>query len=247
MRQSKNQFPVSQLPLILIHGLTVSSRYMVPIAGCLGRTYRVFAPDMPGFGKSDDPSSVLTISELADFVAAWMQECNIPIAAFMGQSMGCQVIADFAVRYPSLVAATVLIGPSMDRSGRTVIEQARRLCIDGTRTPVSSIPITIQDFLDCGLRRTLKTLHYALYDRIEKKMPYLTAPTLILRGERDPIASQEWVEELVALLPNGHLQLIPGVSHAAHYSAPAVTAQMMDTFFHATCGGFIERSGLNPK
>jgi pimeloyl-ACP methyl ester carboxylesterase len=225
--------PIDPLPIILVHGLTVSSRYMVPVARRLARYHRVFAPDLPGFGKSARPAHVLTIAELADALAAWMRACALPAAVFMGQSMGCQVIADLALRYPELVVAAVLIGPSMDRRGRTVCGQWWRLSVDGTRTPPSSLLITLRDFLDCGAVWTLKTLHYALYDRIELKLPRLAAPTLILRGERDPIASQAWVEELVRLLPNGQLQLIAGASHAAHYAAPEETTGRLLAFVRA--------------
>jgi 2-hydroxy-6-oxonona-2,4-dienedioate hydrolase len=41
--------------LILVHGLVVSSRYMVPIAELLSAHYRVYVPDLPGFGKSGKP------------------------------------------------------------------------------------------------------------------------------------------------------------------------------------------------
>ncbi len=229
-RVSVGLAPARALPIILVHGLTVSSRYMVPVIQCLAPYHNVFAPDMPGFGKSAPPSRVLTIPELADSLVAWMQVCNIPTAAFMGQSMGCQVIADLAFRHPSRLAAAVLIGPSMDRHGRTALEQARRLCIDGTRTPPTSVLIMLRDFLDCGPRRTLKTLQYALRDKIELKLPHVMAPTLIMRGERDPVASQEWVEELAESLPNGRLQLIAGVSHATQYIVPETTARVVRAF-----------------
>lgn len=227
-RVSTRQAPA--VPLVLVHGLTVSSRTMVPVARLLAPQYHVFAPDLPGFGKSERPQHILTISELADALASWMDACGLPAAVFLGQSMGCQIIADFALRYPHRTTATILIGPSMDRSGRSVLAQAWRLCIDGTRTPAWSVAIMLRDFLDCGLRRTYTTLRYALADRIEEKLPRLTAPTLILRGERDPVASQQWVEELTSLLPRGRLGVIPRASHAAQYAAPAETTRFVHAF-----------------
>lgn len=238
-RRSPEGLPANRLPLILVHGLTVSSRYMVPIAQRLAPFYSIYAPDLPGFGKSASPAHVLTIPELADALADWMQACGIASAALMGQSMGCQVIADLALRYPDRVSAAVLIGPSMDRHGRTALEQIRRLCIDGTRTPLSSLFITFRDLLDCGVARTLKTFQYALRDQIETKLPSVSAPTLILRGERDPIAPQRWVCELRDLLPHGQLQIIPGASHAAQYMAPERTAQVMLPFLESVYAGVL--------
>jgi 2-hydroxy-6-oxonona-2,4-dienedioate hydrolase len=63
-----DEFPV----VFLIHGLIVSSRYMVPTAERLAPFCRVYAPDLPGYGKSYKPGKVLTLSELADALADWM-------------------------------------------------------------------------------------------------------------------------------------------------------------------------------
>src|SRR5438067_13787370 len=38
--------------VVLVHGAVVSSRYMVPLARQLARDFRVWAPDLPGFGLS---------------------------------------------------------------------------------------------------------------------------------------------------------------------------------------------------
>ncbi len=45
-----------RLPFVLVHGLSMSSRYLVPVARRLARGYRVYAPDLPGYGKSQHPS-----------------------------------------------------------------------------------------------------------------------------------------------------------------------------------------------
>jgi 2-hydroxy-6-oxonona-2,4-dienedioate hydrolase len=39
-----------------VHGLVVSSRYMVPLAEVLACWFDVYAPDLPGFGRSEKPS-----------------------------------------------------------------------------------------------------------------------------------------------------------------------------------------------
>jgi 2-hydroxy-6-oxonona-2,4-dienedioate hydrolase len=43
-------------PVVLVHGLVVSSRYMVPLAEVLARWFDVYAPDLAGFGRSEKPS-----------------------------------------------------------------------------------------------------------------------------------------------------------------------------------------------
>src|SRR4051812_4983029 len=86
-------------PVVLVHGLGVSSHYMVPTAERLAAYCSVYAVDLPGFGKSEHPAYVLDVPQMADALDAWMEAAGLPGAAFIGNSMGCQVIVDLAVRY----------------------------------------------------------------------------------------------------------------------------------------------------
>ncbi|WP_292510847.1 alpha/beta fold hydrolase, partial [Methylobacterium sp.] len=63
-RVSINPVPDNRLPVILVHGLGMSSRYMIPLARHLAPHFRVYAPDLPGFGLSDKPHRALTVREL---------------------------------------------------------------------------------------------------------------------------------------------------------------------------------------
>src|ERR1051326_6911199 len=63
-RLSEIPVPASAPTVILVHGLAVSSGYMVPTALCLAPYYHVCAPDLPGFGKSAKPSYILNVPEL---------------------------------------------------------------------------------------------------------------------------------------------------------------------------------------
>jgi 2-hydroxy-6-oxonona-2,4-dienedioate hydrolase len=62
------------LPVVLVHGLVVSSRYMIPLGVRLTEWTHVYAPDLPGFGKSDHPERPLNIAGLADALAGWMRD-----------------------------------------------------------------------------------------------------------------------------------------------------------------------------
>jgi 2-hydroxy-6-oxonona-2,4-dienedioate hydrolase len=61
-RISVNPLPDDTPVVVLVHGLSVSSGYMVPIAQYLAPYYRVYAPDLPGFGKSAKPSHMLNVT-----------------------------------------------------------------------------------------------------------------------------------------------------------------------------------------
>ena len=61
----------------LVHGLGVSSRYMAALARQLAPFYRVFAVDLPGFGRSEKPPQALGLVELAEALAGWMRATGL--------------------------------------------------------------------------------------------------------------------------------------------------------------------------
>lgn len=229
-RVSKDPLPKDSPALILVHGLVVSGRYMVPIAELLSAHYRVYVPDLPGFGKSGKPPHVLSLVELSTTLAAWMQEAGLERAAFLGNSFGCQIIADLSVRHPGRVERAVLQGPTMDPRGRTVLRQIGGFLLDMPQEPLSLLAIELLDYLSAGTVRSWRTLRYALKDRIEGKLPNMRVPTLVVRGSRDRIVSQWWAEEVTSLLPLGRLVVIPGAAHTANYGWPLELAREVHAF-----------------
>ena len=96
---------------VLVPGLGLSGRYMMPTAELLASTGTVWVPDLPGCGRSDRPRNVSGIPELADALALWMEMHGIEAPVLIGNSFGAQVIVDFAVRYPERLDSAVLVAP----------------------------------------------------------------------------------------------------------------------------------------
>lgn len=218
------------VPVVLVHGLGVSSRYMIPAALELAEFSSVYAPDLPGFGRSGRPPRTLDIEELSDALVAWMDAVGLGRAALVGNSLGCQIIVDAAVRHPQYVLEAVLLNPSIDANARTVSQQFMNLLKDSPREPPSQLLLALFDYLECGPVRFWQTLQYGLQDRIEDKLPQMRCPTLVVRGELDPLVSQEWAEEVCRRLPRGRLVVIPGASHTANYSDPEAFVDVVRPF-----------------
>lgn len=148
----------------------------------------------------------------------------------LGNSLGCQIIADLAVGHPSRVERLVLVGPTMDRRARTRRHQFFRLLVDTFRESPSQPFIAAYDYLKFGFRRYRQTLSDALRDRIEDKLPQVVAPTLVVRGARDPIVPERWARELASRLPHGRFISVPGAAHAVNYMAPHALARIVREF-----------------
>ena len=105
--------------MVLLHGYGVSGSYMLPLARSLAPSFSVFVPDLPGFGRSEQPPTPLGIADLASALADLLDAAGLQCPAFVANSMGCQVVTELAVRRPGRVGPIVLIGPTVDPQRRT--------------------------------------------------------------------------------------------------------------------------------
>ncbi len=139
-RVPHEQPAVDRPAVVMVHGLVVSGRYMVPTAAQLAPHYRVYLPELPGFGKSEKPDHYQDLDEMADTLATWMQAIGLPQAILLGNSLGCQIIARFAVRHPEYIQSAILVGPTMDVRARTAQQEIGRWLVNALFEPFSPIP-----------------------------------------------------------------------------------------------------------
>jgi 2-hydroxy-6-oxonona-2,4-dienedioate hydrolase len=216
-------------PVVLLHGLGMSSRYFLPLACRLAPRLAVFAPDLPGFGRSDKPERALNVEQLGAAAASWIEALGIAPAVLAGHSLGCQVAIEVALRRPELVDRLVLLAPTTDRVKRAVLAECLRLLRDLPREPPALVALALRDYLRAGPWRTLRTLRYALADRPEDKLSRIACPALVLRGERDPVVTRAWAEEVARLLQSARFAEVVGAAHALHFGAPRpVAARILD-------------------
>ncbi|MBW3593125.1 MAG: alpha/beta hydrolase [Actinobacteria bacterium] len=220
--------------VVLVHGIGVTGRYLEPTMEALAPHLRVYAPDLPGWGRSDRPPRALTIPEVADALAGWLDVVGIESPTLLANSMGCQVVVDLVARSRGRADRLVLVGPTVDPASRTMPRQAARLALDSLREPPSLVALIAADYLRFGPLRFLATARHALDDRIEQKLPLVEAPTLVVRGTRDALVSQEWATDAARLLPRGELATVPGRAHAVNYNAPLALGALVRDFIART-------------
>lgn len=222
--------------VVLVHGLGMSSRYMVPLARALSTRYQVGVPDLPGFGRSERPSHLLTVAELAQSLALWMKVSGFENAVLAGNSLGCQIVIEYAAQNKDAVQAAVLLGPTMDPSTRGVLGNLGNLILDAFREPPSLALLGILGYISSGPVRTLGTFREAERHQMLRRVSEVHAKTLVLRGERDPLVSRRWAEDVTRTLLNGALIEIPGAAHALNYNSPERVSSLIFSFLDPAAG-----------
>lgn len=216
--------------VVLLHGIGMGQQYFGLLRDELSKVFDVVALDLPGFGPSPEPDDSLSMQELADLVASALTALAPTPCIAVGHSMGTQIVAELAVRHPHLVERAVLIGPTVNPAERTGWQQAMRLVQDLSNDPPIVAMIGTRLYLQAGPRWYLRQLRAMLAHDIRPLLPRIGQPTLVIRGEDDRVAPADWVEQVVAALPDDRLAIAEGKGHEAMVTGAEPVARMIREF-----------------
>lgn len=105
------------IPVVLLHGLTATHRYVVMGSKALERSgHRVIAYDARGHGGSDPAPSpdAYGYEDLVDDLRQVLDERGIARAVLAGASMGAHTLLRFALEHPERAAGLVVATPAYD-------------------------------------------------------------------------------------------------------------------------------------
>ncbi|MRG90422.1 alpha/beta fold hydrolase [Polyangium spumosum] len=96
-------------PLLLVHGLMTSSYSFRYVLEPLGRHFRVYAPDMPGSGRSDKPTGAdFSARSFGAFLAELQEALGIRGCVIAGNSLGGYVAMHLALQDPAAASRLVV-------------------------------------------------------------------------------------------------------------------------------------------
>jgi len=97
------------IPLILLHGYAETSLMWKPIIPALAERFTVIAPDLPGIGDSDIPSSGLDMKSAAVRIHDLAKSLGVQKAEVVGHDIGLMVAYAYAAQFPAEVSKLVLM------------------------------------------------------------------------------------------------------------------------------------------
>ena len=97
-------------PVLFIHGLGSSGyiEWRFNLEAVSDR-HRVYAPDLPGFGRSEKPRARYGIAYFTRFIERYMEDRGLRSAAIVGASLGGRIALELALESPRLVRKLVLV------------------------------------------------------------------------------------------------------------------------------------------
>ncbi|WP_250035611.1 alpha/beta fold hydrolase [Paractinoplanes maris] len=215
---------VPGLPVVMLHGLAVSHRYLMPTAHVLAGRHPVVVPDLPGFGLSDKPARAYDVGEHAAVVADWLAGRGLDRVAVVGHSFGAEVAARLALLVPETVAALVLAAPTTDPRGRSRRQLIGRWLLDTQVEAPWQVPILARDIVDAKPWRVLATVGHSVRNVVEDDLVKLPVRPLVLAGALDPVAPARWRAE-VAAITGGTMVTIGQAGHNVLTTSPRRSAE----------------------
>ncbi|WP_420468496.1 alpha/beta fold hydrolase [Panacagrimonas sp.] len=236
-------------PLLLVHGFGGDKDNWTRLAKHLGDDIRVIAPDLPGYGRSDAPIDAdYGLDAQVERLRMLIERLGLTRVHVGGNSMGGNIAARFAARYPNQVGSLWLIANSGVASAPQ--SELRRQIAEGRPNPlvattraeyrellgwVMAQPPTLPDALVDVLADRAIAAHtlrqrqfeqlYAQTDPLEQVLDGLPVPTHIVWGAQDRVLHAGAVEVLRKLLPQASHTVLDGIGHLPMVEAPEATAQ----------------------
>jgi len=95
-----------------------------------------------------------------------------------------------------------------------------------------------QDAAAIPLKVWLAVLDQGIVDTdLQRTLPKLTAPTLLIWGSKDPIMEEEVRQTLRDALPHAQVEILPGLGHNPFWEDPAACAAVINAFLTAAPAG----------
>ena len=96
-------------PLIIVHGGSEGAQAWKGNIVLLAKQYRVFVPDLPGFGLSSQVLDSYKVPDMVDFIDQYSKNLGLDSFYLMGHSFGGGVAAHYALKHPQKVRKLILV------------------------------------------------------------------------------------------------------------------------------------------
>jgi pimeloyl-ACP methyl ester carboxylesterase len=223
--------PANGPVVVLVHGLGGQAedwRNLTPHLVKAG--FRVYRPDLPGFGRSERPANFsYAIHDQAEVVVGFLDALGLKQVDLGGWSMGGWIVQIVAARHPERVkrlmlfdAAGIYEKPAWETRLFTPVTPGE---LDQLEALLMPDPPKIPGFVARDILRLSNqhawVIHRAVgsmltgQDATDNLLPGLKMPVLIVWGSEDKITPLHQAERIHQLVPQSQLEVFAGCGHLA--------------------------------
>lgn len=221
-------------PLILLHGWGQDSSHLRYLGELLSWQRDVHLIDLPGFGKSAPPGGVWSSFDYAKCLVRYLDKQKIQTADFIGHSFGGKVALSLAIEYSSRIRRLAALAPSGLKPHRSYTQRGKFITIKWSGKAAKFIDrfcgsqffssyfipkFGSSDYKNAGAMRPI--LVKSVNEDLSHLLPRITAPVLLIWGDKDSQTPKEMAERMNHLIPKSKLLRFPHHDHDLHKDSGA--------------------------
>jgi pimeloyl-ACP methyl ester carboxylesterase len=207
-------------PVILVHGLSGSTRWWSRNVRAIAGRYRVYLVDLPGFGKMRRLRRQFNLAEAADWLSKWMNAVGLERAHLVGHSMGGYICLHLAASRPEAVRRLVLVAPAGVPTGRSMVGYLGPLIGAALYATPSFLPVLVRDALRMGPATLWRAARDILAGDVREDLRRIRAPTLLIWGEKDTLVPPAIGDLLRGEIPGSRLLVLERAAHVPMFDRP---------------------------
>ena len=229
--------------LVFLHYFGGSSQSWTEVIARLADDYHCVAPDLRGFGASDDSAESYTIEDYADDVQELIALLKLETFVLIGHSMGGKFALALAARNPKGLQSLILLAPSPPTPESISENERNRLlttrgnrCV-ATETVCKAVTLKLPaEIFERAVNDNLRSSEKAWRAWLEREsridisaiMPNVAVPVLVLSGENDKGIDKDLLErEVVRRIEGAKLIVIPDAGHLLPLEVPETASKLI--------------------
>lgn len=232
-------------PIVFIHGWCLNSDYWLYAEAEFISTNRVICVDLPGFGRTERPSTLFKFADFADAVSELLSALSLNNVTVVGFAFGAIVAIELAKRSPKAVRALCAIGlpekdcmpynrmpPAMRRDWPLFASKSAQALLERTKSPETErwlADMFRKTNLDWAMKTCLLMSEVSMADCVNG----LNVPTLWVHSNIDPVSPPERMIPLLAGKADMEIIVLEAVGHAIPIDA--------STDFHTALRQFMQK------
>lgn len=216
---------------------------MAAAARPTGPEFTVYAPDHPGFGKTERPEWLTGVDDLLLHYEELFRALNLERPVLAGFSLGGWIAAAFAVTYPDRPSALILLNSAgIHVEGHTVGDLAA-LSRDALSEAVFHDRAAADEYWKARVHPEERLRQYRAmvttallawnpwFDpKLERRLRRVQVPALVLWGEHDRLIPPVYGEAFRDAIPAAELEILPDCGHMAPIERPEAVAEAIIRF-----------------
>lgn len=212
--------------VLLLHGWGGEAASFQPVFEWLAQSHKVYALDLPGFGKSQVPPTAWSTSDYAQFVTAFLEKFNLPKVHLIGHSFGGRISIIISAEHPEKVDKLILVDSAGIKPRRTAkyylrvglakIGKLIRRCgkYGVLIANAMSARAGSKDYQNAGEMRA--TLVKVVNQDLRPLLPQVTASTLLIWGEDDKDTPVSFGQIMEREIPDAGLVVLKEAGHFSY-------------------------------